>query len=108
MNYKRLEMLRTIKLELSGVKINKFEDGEKKGLEGVCWPGYEAIGLKPDGSPNCVPIKEEQSKQNFVIPSPEGGENENDFISRCMSELNEEFPDESQRAAVCYKSWRGE
>jgi hypothetical protein len=22
-----------------------------------CWDGYEAIGLKPDGSPNCVPIK---------------------------------------------------
>jgi hypothetical protein len=24
-----------------------------------CWPGYEPIGLKDDGSPNCVPIKEE-------------------------------------------------
>jgi hypothetical protein len=23
-----------------------------------CWEGYEPIGLKPDGSPNCVPIKE--------------------------------------------------
>ncbi len=22
-----------------------------------CWDGYEPIGLKPDGSPNCVPIK---------------------------------------------------
>jgi hypothetical protein len=22
-----------------------------------CWSGYEAIGLKPDGSPNCVPVK---------------------------------------------------
>jgi hypothetical protein len=22
-----------------------------------CWEGYEPIGLKPDGSPNCVPIK---------------------------------------------------
>jgi hypothetical protein len=28
------------------------------GLEDACWEGYEAIGLKPDGSPNCVPIKE--------------------------------------------------
>jgi hypothetical protein len=27
------------------------------GLEDACWDGYEAIGLKPDGSPNCVPIK---------------------------------------------------
>ena len=23
-----------------------------------CWDGYEPYGLKPDGSPNCVPIKE--------------------------------------------------
>jgi len=22
-----------------------------------CWEGYEPIGLKPDGSPNCVPIQ---------------------------------------------------
>ena len=28
------------------------------GLEDACWEGYEAIGLKPDGSPNCVPIKD--------------------------------------------------
>lgn len=33
------------------------------GLEGACWPGYEAIGTKDlDGRevPNCVPIKEEE------------------------------------------------
>ena len=32
------------------------------GLEGACWPGYEAIGTKDmDGRevPNCVPIKED-------------------------------------------------
>jgi len=28
------------------------------GLEDACWEGYEAIGLKEDGSPNCVPIKD--------------------------------------------------
>jgi hypothetical protein len=31
------------------------------GLEGACWPGYEAIGTKTlDGKevPNCVPIKD--------------------------------------------------
>ena len=30
---------------------------EGEGLEGVCWEGYEAYGLKDDGSPNCVPVK---------------------------------------------------
>lgn len=23
-----------------------------------CWDGYEMIGMKPDGAPNCVPIKD--------------------------------------------------
>jgi hypothetical protein len=23
-----------------------------------CWDGYEMIGMKDDGTPNCVPIKE--------------------------------------------------
>jgi hypothetical protein len=34
---------------------------EGDGLEGACYDGYEAIGLKPLGGrlvPNCVPIKE--------------------------------------------------
>lgn len=26
-------------------------------LEDACWPGYEAIGLKDNGDPNCVPEK---------------------------------------------------
>jgi hypothetical protein len=104
MSYDKFAMIRKIKLELSGIKPNKKMEIEPN----PCWSGYEPIGLKEDGSPNCVPIKEEQSKQDFVIPSPEGGEDENTFISRCMGDLNTEFPDESQRAAVCYKSWRGE
>lgn len=32
------------------------------GLEGACWEGYEAIGMKELGGrmvPNCVPIKED-------------------------------------------------
>lgn len=104
MKNNRFDLVRKIRLQLAGVKIN-----EKTFIEpNPCWNGYEAIGLKPDGSPNCVPIKEEQKKEKFVIPSPESGEDENTFISRCMSDLNAEFPDESQRAAVCYKSWRGE
>jgi hypothetical protein len=30
-----------------------------------CWDGYEPIGLKDDGSPNCVPL--EASKQDFGL-----------------------------------------
>jgi hypothetical protein len=73
-----------------------------------CENGYEAIGLKEkDGKmvPNCVPIKEEQSKQDFVIPSPNADESESDYISRCNSAIYDEFPDDAQRNAVCYAQW---
>jgi len=30
-----------------------------------CWKGYEPYGLKPDGSPNCIPV--EQSKEEFTL-----------------------------------------
>jgi hypothetical protein len=36
---------------------------------------------------------------------PTASESEQDFISRCMSEENQSFPDESQRYAVCKSKW---
>ena len=30
-----------------------------------CWEGYEPYGLKPDGSPNCIPV--EQLKEEFTL-----------------------------------------
>jgi len=42
------------------------------------------------------------------IPKPKKGEKQNDFISRCMSDktMNKEYPDQKQRTAICFKSWR--
>lgn len=44
------------------------------------------------------------SETDFVIPSPTGGEPEKDFVSRCMMDetMIGEFPDSTERAAVCY------
>ena len=91
--------------------LDKIESQEmqEEGLEDACWKGYIAIGMKPadDGSgrmvPNCVP---EETFYKFVYPSQ--GESESEFISRCMasSEMNTEFPEPKQRAAVCYSYWR--
>lgn len=44
------------------------------------------------------------------IPTPRQGKNpekKSDFISRCMGDsvMNEDFPDQKQRAAVCYQKW---
>ena len=36
------------------------------------------------------------------IPSKTPLETRDEFISRCMSEFDSEFPDKKQRAAVCY------
>jgi hypothetical protein len=82
-----------------------FAEGDS--LEGACWPGYEAIGLKElDGRmvPNCVKV-EEQSKQAFVIPGPQGGEDESTYISRCISEISAEYNEEGQAYAICKGKW---
>jgi hypothetical protein len=49
---------------------------ESKGLENACWEGYEPIGLKDDGSPNCVPIKmTEDDFAESISDYPEGVKN---------------------------------
>lgn len=42
------------------------------------------------------------------IPKPNQGEVEQDFISRCMGSdvMNKEYPDQKQRAGVCYSQWK--
>jgi hypothetical protein len=42
------------------------------------------------------------------MPTPNTGETEPQFISRCMgdAEARRTFPDESQRIAFCYSQWR--
>lgn len=41
------------------------------------------------------------------IPTPRDDEDESEFIDRCMADevMNEDFPDESQRRAVCQSQW---
>lgn len=42
------------------------------------------------------------------MPKPHEGEREDDYISRCMGsdEMNADYPEQDQRAAVCYSYWR--
>lgn len=75
-----------------------------------CWEGYEPIGLKPDGSPNCVPVKNSKMavvKEGFPVPSPSADEDENAFIGRCMKEIGGEY-EQAQALAICYSKWKGE
>lgn len=98
-----LERIIKIKLDLSKVNKPKEEMIEPN----PCWEGYEAIGTKiVDGRevPNCVPIKEEQSKEKFVIPKPESGEEQDKYISRCISSIIDEYGQE-QASGICYSQW---
>ena len=95
-----------IKLRLDTQKINKPKEMDIE--PNPCWEGYEPYGLKDDGSPNCVPIKEEQSKikkEGFPIPSPASDEDEQKYISRCISEIGSEYDAEGQAYAVCKAKW---
>jgi hypothetical protein len=92
------------------IKANmKTSFAEGDSLDGACWPGYEAIGMKDkDGRmvPNCVPIKEQQqSKQEFVIPDPQADEDQNTYVSRCIGDINAEYPGD-QGIAICEGKWR--
>jgi len=42
------------------------------------------------------------------IPKPKKNESEDDFIERCMSDdgMQEDYPDNDQRLAICFDSWR--
>ena len=42
------------------------------------------------------------------VPTPREDENQDEFIARCMANdtMNEEYPEEDQRAAICFQSWR--
>jgi hypothetical protein len=45
----------------------------------------------------------------MYMPSPaKTGETESEFVSRCMgdSNMNKEFPDQKQRAAVCFSKYK--
>jgi signal peptide peptidase SppA len=41
------------------------------------------------------------------LPTPRPNEDEDDFMSRCMGDdgMNDEFPDQAQRMAVCRRQW---
>jgi hypothetical protein len=103
-----MKLEQIIKLKFNNFKIDlpKKLEGD---LEGACWPGYEAIGTKElDGKtvPNCVPVKASKVvKEGFPIPSPSGSEKEDEYISKCISAIIDEYPAEGQAYAICKGEW---
>lgn len=44
-------------------------------------------------------------KEGFPIPSPNSNEDEQKYISRCISEIASEYDAEGQAYAVCKAKW---
>jgi hypothetical protein len=42
------------------------------------------------------------------LPKAKKGEKQSDFVSKCMGDemMNKDFPDQKQRAAVCYSQFK--
>jgi len=59
-----------------------------------------------DPVPQISPVPQTSEDNDMPIPTPREGEEQKEFIGRCMKAMNEEFPDNKQRNAVCYSTWR--
>ena len=102
----KIEQIIKIRKELfKSKKPNKMEEGD---MENSCWEGYEPYGTKIlDGRevPNCVPVEAKKVKEGFPIPSPNSSEDEQSYISRCISDIGSEYDQEGQAYAVCKGKW---
>ena len=102
----KIEQIIKIRKELfKANKPNKMEEGD---MENPCWEGYEPYGTKIlDGRevPNCVPVEAKKVKEGFPIPSPNSSEDEQNYISRCISEISSEYDQEGQAYAICKGKW---
>ena len=69
---------------------------------------WEVGGLPEYTKPGATgeAVQKPLSELGFVSVNP--GESKDDYIGRCMSSLQGEFPDEDQRYAVCITEWQGE
>jgi lambda family phage portal protein len=55
-------------------------------------------------------VKGFEYQHELIMPTPESGESENDFIGRCMGNetMMNDYPDDKQRIAVCYAQLKNE
>jgi hypothetical protein len=43
--------------------------------------------------------------EQFIIPTPEKGEQQSDYINRCMDKIGGEYDTPEQAVAVCHSTW---
>jgi tetratricopeptide (TPR) repeat protein len=79
--------------------IERKEITEEMNWETGSLPEYTKPGATADA------VRKPISQLGFVSVNP--GESKDDYIGRCMSSLQGEFPDQDQRYAVCITEWQG-
>jgi hypothetical protein len=102
----RIDIIRKVRQQLMGMEPKEIVM-EEKVMDNPCWEGYEPYGTKVvDGKevPNCIPIKAKKVKEGFPIPSPDGDEEKDKYVSRCISSIIDEY-DQDQAIAICIKKW---
>ena len=50
--------------------------------------------------------KTTEVSQEFVIPSPNKNERQDDYVNRCMKAIGGEYDTPAQAVAVCYTQWK--
>lgn len=66
--------------------------------------GDEEIAKKVCGSIKSLYGSKIEMRENFVIPTPESGEEQDTYISRCVSSIIDEYGQE-QALGICYSTW---
>lgn len=53
-------------------------------------------------------MSEDKDAVNYVMPTPNDGEERQDFLRRCMEDsvMRTEYPRTDQRVAVCQAQWQ--
>jgi hypothetical protein len=86
------------------------DDATKKAVDASTAHKPAQTGNQSKAQNEVPPADSGFSEDEFIneFVNPHAGEKQPDFISRCMGDatMNKEFPDQKQRAAVCYSYWR--
>ena len=95
----------------AGYDCNLVEDGLSTADMRQTQFRFNHVLLLPEGAGRCGrDVRILNARILNVLPTPEGGEKEADFVSRCMASdvMQAEFPEQDQRAAVCHRQFRAQ
>jgi hypothetical protein len=108
----RLNDLIKIRLELSKAKFSN-DKSKKEQLAALPWDEcIKKVAAEYDGDEEiaakvCGAIKAQNaSSEKFTIPTPDKGESQDDYVSRCMGVIGGEDKPQDQLVAICIATYQ--